>query len=187
MKTPVSIAILCAFSFVILKMIFHFTGMFRGNITPMAMTNMLCLLLSVSVGLYFHFLTRKDPSESFMSELKQGLKAGMVYTFIVSVFLYLYYSQIDQKVIFDMQSERIEYFREALNDPAQFAQIKNSNKAYELMTAEEMLEDFRANTITIISARSVFLMSLMAMMLLSIAYSLTITIIYRTVLFRKRA
>lgn len=186
MKGPVGYGILFALSFVIVKMGLYFAGLFSGDIIPLSFINMLFLLLSISLGLYFYFQKREDHDVSMITELKQGLKAGMIYTFIISGFLFLYYNNIDDAVIYNMQRERIEQFESDLSDPDRLRVIKEGNAAFELMTADEILEEATSNIEGFISARSVFLISLMGMMMLSVFYSLLITIIYRKVLFRDR-
>ncbi len=184
MKGPIGFGVLFAFCFIILKMSFYFASIFVGNILPLSFINMFFLLLAISIGLYYYDLRRAEKGESMMQELKQGLKAGMVYTFITCGFLFIYYKKIDQSILVKMQNERIDDFKKGLDNPTTFVQIKASNEAFEVMTADEILDEVKSNIKDFISARSLFLISLMSMMLLSILYSLLITIIYRKVLFR---
>lgn len=120
-----------------------------------------------------------------MAELKQALKAGMVYSVIVCGFLFVFYNNIDKSLLTELKKERIEAFQKDIENPTNFSEIKRSNEAFELMNKEEIIEEYTSNVDTIISARSVFLVSLMGMMLLSILYSLLVAIIYRKVLFRQ--
>src|SRR5690554_3719218 len=159
MKGPVGFGVLFAFLFIIVKMIFYFSSLFVGNIIPTSFINMFFLISAISIGLYFYVIRRAERTESFMQELKQGLKAGMVYTFITCGFFYIYYKKIDQTVLINMQNERIDDFKKGLDNPQTFAQIKASNAAFEVMTADEILEEVETNIKQFISAQSVFLIS----------------------------
>lgn len=185
MKGPVSFGFLFAFVFIIVKMTMHFGGLFEGNILPTSFLNILLLLLAVAIGLYQYIRNREPAYETLLQEVKQGLKPGIVYTLLVSGFLFLYYNNIDRSIIETMQQQRIEEFSKGLENPSTLAEIRKSNEAFELMTPEEILEEVKSNVDQFISAKSLFLMSLMSLMLLSIIYSLLVTIIYRNVLFRK--
>lgn len=185
MKGPVTVGLVFGLLFVIVKMSAYLFGFMTESIVPSTFINILFLLISIALGLYQYIVYREDAHESLMSELKQALKAGMVYTFLVSAFLFVFYNNIDKTLLTELKKDRIEMFEKEINVPGNLAQIKAGNEAFELMNKEEILEEYNKNVDTIISPRSVFLVSLMGMMLLSILYSLLIAIIYRKILFRR--
>jgi glucan phosphoethanolaminetransferase (alkaline phosphatase superfamily) len=185
MKGPVGMGVVFGLVFIIVKMSAYLFGFMQENIVPSTLINILFLLLAIALGLYQYCINRTEPKESLMAELKQALKAGMIYTFIVSAFLYVFYNNIDKSLLSELKKERIEVFEKDIENPANFSEIKRSNEAFELMNKDEITEEYIKNVDTIISPRSVLLVSLMGMMLLSIFYSLLISIIYRKVLFRK--
>lgn len=184
MKSPVGFGILFALIFVIIKMLFFFFGWFETNIVPTAFINMFLLLASISVGLYYYMRYRSGAVESMFKEAKQAVRAGLVYTVIVAGFLFVFYQYIDAAMIAKMQNDRIAAFSSGLDDPATFSQIRKSNEAFELMSKEEILAEVKSNVDQFVSARSVFLISLLSMLMLSMVYSILVTIVYRKVLFR---
>lgn len=184
MKSSVGFGFLFAMCFVVVKMMSYFLNVFQEDIKPFALVNILFLIIAISLGLYQYMRFRREPDDNLMNNIKQALKAGFIYTVVVSGFLFTFYKFVDSSVISQMRNERIEIIKTQLKDPAALSQIKRSNHAVEMMEPDEMLEEATKNIDKFISPMSVFLISLLALLMLSILYSILISVIFRKVLFR---
>lgn len=184
MKITLKIGLLFAAIWIAFKLIFFATGWVGYDVVPSVMLNILCLLLAIAVGLYLHKRT-SDPEANALSDIKNGLTAGLPYALIVSTFLYFYYEKIDPDFTAHQVSERSYELEKMLDDPTRLKEIKESNSDFEVMTKEEILEKGREQIESNYSPKFTMTVSLLALLLLATLYSILITVIYRRIIFRQ--
>lgn len=165
-------------------MVFHLAGWSPTSIVPTIFLNMLFLLSSIAVGLYLHKKKEGYSQGNALSDIKSGMTVGIPYALVVVVFIYLYYTQINPGFVEMMVNEKLTAYKTGLSDPEQLKLIKASNEAFEVMDANDIYREMEQSTRATISAKSIALISLLGMVLLSAFYSILITIIYRRVLLR---
>lgn len=187
MKIAVKVGILFALGWIILKLILFATlsGEMRYNVQPAILTNILFLLMSITVGLYLH---KKNATEetNALGDIKNAMSAGVPYTIIVSLFIYAYYSAIDTDYIKHQISERSMAMEKELNDPEQLAKVKASNEDFEVMTKEEILVKGKENLKATFNAGATMTLSMLGMLVLSTINSIFVTVVYRKVVFKNQ-
>ena len=186
MRITVKIGLLFAAIWIGLKMILFTTqvGASRYDLTVPIMTNILCLLLAISLGLYLH-KSRETEYTNALGDIKNGLSAGVPYIVIVSVFLYFYYTKIDPEYNQHQLSEAAMQMEKMLDDPKELQALRDSNAEFEVMTVEELRESLTSNQEAMYSAQAVTTISLLGMLILATFNSIFITIIYRKLIFRQ--
>lgn len=184
MKVTLKTALLCAAIWIAFKMVSFYAGFNQPAYTALfVMTNMLMLIIAISIGLYLQ-KRKKVEDDNMLTDIKNGMASGVIYAFIVSGFLYFYYEKIDPDYNKKMIAEREMYFKTIVDDPVKFKELKDSNKDMEVMTKNEILEEFRKTPQMLFSGNFMMTFGMLSMLLLSTFYSIIITIIYRKVLFR---
>lgn len=184
MKVTVKTGIFFALGWMLVKMIFFYTGLSQDTIVPTIFINMFFLLSSIAVGLYLHKKQEGFSQGNALSDIKSGMTAGIPYTLLIAGFLYLFYTQIDPGYIDQMVQEKLEAYKAGLENPEELKLIKASNEAFEVMSKEDIYKEMALSTRSTISAFSMTTISLLGMLLLSTVYSILITVIFRKVLLR---
>lgn len=185
MKITVITGILCASAFLIVKMIFFYTMPVGYDIVPLVLINMFLLLLAISLGLY---LAKNKETEytNALSDIKNGMTAGVPYAVIVSVFLYFYYAQIDPEYNAHRIADAEYILQEKLDDPKELAKIKKENADFEVASKEEIREKFMEGYRSSLAPRAVLTLSLLGLIVMSAMNSIFVTIIYRRIVFRSK-
>ena len=183
MKPTVLTGLSFALLWIVIKMIFFWTGALGTNIVPAVLLNMLFLLLAISIGLFIHKKRVAEQGNALL-DIKNAMSAGLPYLICVSVFLYFYYDRIDPEFNQHQISEAYTAVEKKLNDPQAFAEIKASNEEFEVMSKEEILANLKDNLERNYSASFTLTVSLLGLLLLATINSIFITIVYRKLIFR---
>jgi len=185
MRVTVLTGIIFSVVFVIVKMIFFYTQPVGYDITPLVLLNLFLLISSISIGLYLQ--KRRDTEESNgLRDIKNGMTAGVPYGVIVSLFLFVYYSNIDPEYNAHQIIEKEYEIEKQLANPKQFKKIQDSNPDFEVLSKEEIKEKVMEGLRSTYSPNSVLTLSLLGMIVMSAVNSIFITIIYRRIVFRPR-
>lgn len=184
MKVTFKVAAVTAAVWIVFKLLGYYTGLNTPNYTTLfVLTNMLGVLVAVSIGLYLQ--KRKNvEDDSALTDIKNGMASGLIYALLVSGFLYFYYEKIDPEYNQKMIAEREYKFQQIVDDPVKLKQLKSSNKDMEVMTKEQIMEEFRKTPNMLFSGSFMMTFGMLAMLMLSTLYSILVTIIFRKVLFR---
>lgn len=186
MRITVKIGLLFAAIWIGFKLILFTTqtGPVRYDLTFPILTNIMCLLLAISVGLY---LQKRKETEytSALGDIKNALSAGVPYILSVSIFLYLYYTKIDPEYNQHQLSEAAMQMEKMLEDPKELQALRDSNAEFEVMTVDELRESLTSNQKAMYSARAVTTISLLGMLILATFNSILVTIVFRKLIFRR--
>ncbi len=183
MKVTLKTGLIFAGIWIAMKLIFFTTGIAGENIIPSVMLNILCLLLAISVGLYQQ---KKIDTESgnALRDIKNGMTAGVPYAFIVSVFLYFYYNNINPEFNQHQIAEAEMGIQKMLDDPQGLKDAKASNAEFEVMTKDEIYEQLIQGPRSFYKPSSTMTVSMLAMLLLGTMNSIFVTIVYRKIVFK---
>lgn len=182
MKTTNKIAIAFAFIWIIIKLIVFNIGLSVEWFNVTAMINLLFLLVVIFVVLHFH---KQGRQTEFLSDLKEAMKGGSIYTLLVAFFLLIYFSAIDTEFItnrmeelgaFTHAPEEVDFEALKAQDPVKMANMSRDDFiAKEKETRELFSSPFLSATIIFAG-----------MMLVTFFYSLIATVFSRKVLNRLR-
>ena len=182
MRITVKIGLLFAAIWIAVKMMFYVTGMTGDSIQPSAMINILCLLLAISVGLFLQ-KRRSTEETSLMTDIKNGMTAGVPYILVVSIFMYIFYADINPEFISHLRAEKVQAMKTRLDDPNALARLKSENADFEVMTKEQIFDRMRQGPENTISAKSTSVLNLLALLLLATMNSIFVAVIFRKVVF----
>ncbi len=202
MKVTVKMGLLFAAIWIASKMIFFITGITEKEIIPSVLLNILFMLMAISFGLYFHkrkeiknhfdakTIDNLDVSDvlleesSMLSDIKNGLKSGVPYAIIVSLFLFFYYDTIDPDFNQHQISEAEMGIQKLLDNPAELDKIRAENEDFEVMTKDEIYNSMVQGPQIFYNAKSTAIVSMLALLMLATLNSIFVTIIYRKVVFK---
>jgi hypothetical protein len=184
MRITVKTGLITAAAWILIKLISFYTGITGSSVVPLVMLNILGVLLAISIGLFLHKRKVGDDS-NLLTDIKNGMSAGVPYALIVSVFLYIYYSKIDP----EYNQHRIAEFEtgllKELNDPILFQKLKDSNPEFEVKTKDEIYDSIMQGPKSFFKASSTMAISMLSLLLLATLNSIFVAIVYRRFIFRQ--
>ncbi len=182
MRITVQTGLIFAAVWILIKMSMFWAGMADSQI-PGALINIFCLLLAISIGLYLSKRRRKEASNA-LTDIKEGMSAGLPYTLIISGFLYFFYGNIDKEFTDHKIAERLTAMEKMLDTPGEWEQFKIDYPDYEMYSKEQFLKEEKKKIEAANNPRSIFVMSLLGGLMLGTFYSILVTAIYRKIVFR---
>ena len=180
MKTTNKIALIFALIWIIAKMIIFNLGYSSEWFNFTALLNLLFLLLVIFVVLHYH---KQKQQTEFLSDLKEAVKGGSVYTLILVVFFFLYFKYIDpgffeerMEILGALSPEELSFEELKEMDPVKMQNISEDDfYAKEKETRELFSSPFFNATIM-----------LAGMMITTFIYSFFATVFSRKILTRLR-
>ncbi|MBL4862581.1 MAG: DUF4199 family protein [Crocinitomicaceae bacterium] len=182
MKITVKTGLILAAIWILIKMSMYWSGMIDSQI-PGALINILCLLTAITIGVILSKLRNKDAT-SALADIKDGMAAGLPYTIVISVFLFLFYGKIDPGFTQHKVAERLAATEKKLNDDKIWAEFKRENRDFETYTKEQFYDEEKVKIEAANNPKSIMIMSLLGGLMLGTLYSILVTIILRRIVFR---
>ena len=184
MDSTRKIALIFGLSWIIIKLVIFNLGYAVELFTVTAMVNLLFLLLVIFFTL--HFRRQKGfniEKVEFLSDLKEAMKAGSIYTIIFAGFILVYFSAIDP----NFAVNRMEMQGIIAPENIDFDAIKAQNpiKLKDLSKEDFLLREAETRAL-FASPLLVSTLFLAGMMLISLFYSFLTVIFYRKVLSKLR-
>ena len=182
MKRAYLFAIVCAVLWMVIKWISWAMGVFTfGSTGPYVLVNMFLLTVAIALGLY---LLKRDESNpgNFLMDIKKGVSCGMIYTVLVSGFIFLFYAKIHP----GYNEFQLQQSVELLEKPGNMEVIRKKNPELKSKSDKEIRGMLQQQDQLIYSANFTFVISLLGLTMYSIFNSIFIALIYRKFLFRER-
>lgn len=164
-------------------MIFFWTGDLNYNVVPAVLLNMLCLLMAIAVGLYMHKRKETEVGNA-LNDIKNAMTSAVPYVILVSVFIYVYYNNIDPGYNQHQLSEAQTEIQKLLDSPEGLKQVRDSNPEFEVLTKEEIYDKLKQGPAGFYNPTSTMTLSMLGLLVLGTMNSILITVIYRRVVFR---
>jgi hypothetical protein len=183
MRITVKTGLITAGVWILLKMATYLTGVLGTNVVPLVMLNILGVLLAVAIGLYLH--KRQEEESNLLTDVKNGLAAGLTYALIVSFFLYFYYDVIDPEFNAHQIAEFEAGLQKELNNEETFKKIKASNPEFEVKSKEEIYDSIMQGPRSFYKPGSTMAISMLSLLLLATVNSIFVSLVYRKIMFRK--
>ncbi|MBM3164588.1 MAG: DUF4199 domain-containing protein [Bacteroidetes bacterium] len=152
-----------------------------GSTGPYVLANMFLLTIAVAGGTYLLKRQEVNPGNLLM-DIKKGVACGMIYTLLVSGFIYLFYAKIHP----GYNQYQLQKSTELLDKPGNLEKIRSKNPDLKNRSDQEIRNMLRQQDVLIYSANFTFVISLLGLTMYSIFNSIFIGIIYRKLLFRER-
>lgn len=184
MRPAIKFALLFSGAWIAIKLILLAIGVFQEDVVKPGLINNLFLLLAVSFGLYFEKKKEGFAVGTPLTDIKNALSAGAPYVLIVSVFMYFYYDTINPSFIENRVTERMDIIYDEMQNEAYVDTLRLHNVEFRVMTTEEIVRDIKSDTESALSARTLFIFSLLGLMVMALTYAIFITVIFRKILLR---
>lgn len=184
LRPAIKVSLLFTITWIVLKLLFKSIGVFQENIIVPGMLNNLFLLAAISLGLYLEKKKEGFGVGTAFSDLKSAITAGMIYSVLISGFIFFYYNDIHPEFTQNRIDERIDALYTQMERPSFADSLRENNDAFVMLTDEEILSQIKTETVGNLSAKSSFIFSLLGLMILTLTYAIFITVIYQRILFR---
>jgi hypothetical protein len=178
MRFPLKVGLIFSMFWVILKMTALTFGWGLQDIRFFVFANMLFLTASITIGLYYE--KRNNDQTPFLSDVKNGLLAGIPYAVIVSVFLYFYY----EKIYPEFNELKLKEIEMRLEEGTTVREIRTSNPEMENKTDAQIKAAVMDNSRTIYSSKFTMILSMLALMIYSTLNAIGVALVLRKVVFR---
>lgn len=180
MKPTVRVALIFVALYAIIKVVILQAGLNldeRWSIMIM-FVNMLLLLLATFFGLHAAKKAEGYPKGVFVGDFKNSMQAALTYSICISVFVLIFYNFIDTETFTFKIQQHVEQAQQfEMSDLPEGSNPQNK-------TREEIIAEMRTNAEGMFSPNRHFLLTLLATFVLSLFYSLLVTLIYRKILQR---
>lgn len=183
MSKTIKIGIGFALAWCLVKYVSFLMDPLPASIIPTVSINILFLLSSVAVALYFE-KRHKQGETSALGDIKNGLKAAVPYTLVVSLFIYFFYATINPQYNQHQIDTAVTLLNKTMEDPVEFQKFKDSNASFETVKKEDIFAQIKTNIDVNYNPKTITTMALLSMLLLSTFYSMLVTVIYRKIIFK---
>jgi len=182
MRISIKVGLLFAALWIVIKLSMFGFGMLDSQI-PGTLTNIFCLLAAISVGLFMSKLRREEKG-SALTDIKEGMSAGLPYTLIVSIFIYFFYGSIDAQFTEHKISERLAGIEKTIEIPGKWEKFKREHTDFETYSKVQYMKEEKEKIEAANSPKAIFVMSLLGGLMLGTFYSILVTAIFRKIVFR---
>ncbi|MCB9223043.1 MAG: DUF4199 family protein [Crocinitomicaceae bacterium] len=185
MKTSVKIGLFFALIWIIITMILYLAGISKLSFRAMVLVNIFFLMASVSVGLFLTKRESKFDKGFFLEDFKTSMQSGIVYSLIISSFVYLYHAKIDQSIRQDLIDAQIEAIHTNVPDSETYAEMQAKDPTWKDKGYDDYIELMEDQATSMISASSVFIAHLMGLTFFSFFFAFFTTVIMRFIVLRE--
>jgi hypothetical protein len=184
MKSFLKIPVLFALSWFVLKCIFFFAGM-EDSMVPGIMLNILFLLGSIALGLFFKKKAENYVEVNFLDDMKTAIKSGMAYVGLMFVLIYSFYSFVDPNYVEKIKEQQKKEITEILDDPKEFEKVRSENENLKGLSKEDIIDIQTDQAARFVSPIFMSTIALLSMMTGCFINSLIVVLLFKNVLFRK--
>lgn len=184
MRPAVKMAFLFSGTWIALKLIFWGLDIFQEDVLKPGLINNFLLLTAISFGLYLEKKREGFGVGTPLSDIKNALRAGAVYVLIVSGFMYLYYEHLNPTFIENRIETRMDSIYSEMEDEAYVDSLRAHNNDFKVLTKDEIYREILTDTESGLSANTLFIFSLLGLIVLALSYSIFLTLIFRKILLK---
>ena len=185
MKTSVKFGIFFALLWIIVVLCAFLTGYSVDFFLASEILSLLLLVVGIFLGL---FLTKKEngyEKVNALEDFKVALQSGIVYTIIVTGFIYVYHNQIDPSVKQSFIDQRIEALHAEYPDQASYEVLQANDLKWETFSYDDFIENQEDQTTSFIGPFFTSFFHLMVLFMFSLFYSFFVMLVIRKVILRQ--
>jgi len=179
MKVYVKIGLAFAILWILIKLSCFSFNVLLTELEPFVFLNMLFVTLAVSTVLYIKKRKQKEYS-NFLDDIKTSMIPGVIYTIVVSVFIYFYY----QHIYPEFNTNKISEMEIRMQDKDNIADIRKSNPEMENKSDEEIKSKVLKSINDYYSAKFTMTITLLGLLVYTTLNSILLSLIFRRVIFR---
>jgi len=184
MKTSVKAGLFFSLIWIIIVLVAFLMGRSIDFFLIAELLSLLLLLGAIFTGL---FLTKKENDYNVVNALedfKVAMQSGLVYTILVTGFVYLYHNQIDTSIKDSFISQRVAALHEQYPDEISFKTLQDQDPKWKGSTYNDFIENVEDQAETIVGPFFTSFFHLMVFFMFSLFYSFFVTIVIRKIILR---
>ncbi len=185
MKITVKVSLLIFVISVGFTFLFYALGILSKNYEIIVFVNMFLLVVSISTGLY---LSRKKDNfveTPLIQDFKSALQSGIIFAVLLGVFTYIYHAKIDTSLIDEKVYERLEWIKSSVPNEEVYLELQKSDPTWQDKTYLDYIENQEDQTYSIISAKTLSIITTLVGFILTFFFSFFIVLIIRKVVLRE--
>jgi len=179
MKVYVKIGLAFAILWILIKLSCFSFNVLLTELEPFVFLNMLFVTLAVSTVLYIKKRKQKEYS-NYLDDIKTSMIPGVIYTVVVSVFIYFYY----QHIYPEFNTNKISEMEIRMQDKKNIADLRKSNPEMENKSDEEIKSKVLKSINDYYSAKFTMTITLLGLLVYTTLNSILLSLIFRRVIFR---
>lgn len=179
MKIYVKIGLAFAFLWILIKLSCFTFNVLLTKLEPFVFMNMLFVTIAISVALYIKKRKLKEYS-NLLDDIKTAMIPGVIYTVVVSVFIYFYY----QNIYPEFNSDKISEMEIRMQDKKNINDLRKSNPEMENKSDEEIKSKVLTSINDYYSAKFTMTITLLALLVYTTLNSIVLSLIFRRVIFK---
>ena len=185
MKTSVKAGVLFALIWIIIVLIAFLAGKSIDFFLISELLSLLFLLGAIFAGL---FLSKKESGYkkvNALEDFKIAMQSGIMYTIIITGFVYVYHNKIDPSIKESFTKQRIEMLHEQFPDEASFIELQSKTDTWEDKSYDDFIENQEDQANSFIGPFFTSIFHLMVLFMFSLFFSFFVMIILRKVILRQ--
>jgi len=179
MKIYVKIGLAFAFLWILIKLSCFTFNVLLTELEPFVFMNMLFVTLAISIALYIKKRKQKEYS-NLLDDIKTAMIPGVIYTIVVSVFIYFYY----QHIYPEFNTDKISEMEIRMQDKNNINDLRKSNPEMENKSDEEIKSKVLKSINDYYSAKFTMTISLLGLLVFTTLNSIVLSLIFRRVIFK---
>jgi len=185
MKTSVKAGILFSLIWIIIVLVAFLAGYSVDFFLISELLSLLLLVGAIFVGL---FLTKKEngyEKVNALEDFKVAMQSGIVYTIIVTGFVYVYHNQIDPSIKESFINQRITALHEEYPDEVTYQEnLQSKDLKWQDFSYDDFIENQEDQTRSFIGPFFTSFFHLMVLFMFSLFYSFFVMLVLRKVILR---
>lgn len=185
MKTSVKFGIFFALLWIIIVLCAFLAGYSVDFFLISEILSLLLLVVGIFLGL---FMTKKEKdyeTVNALEDFKVAMQSGIVYTIIVTGFIYVYHNQIDPSVQQSFINQRIELLHSEYPDQASYEGLQAIDMKWETFSFDDFIENQEDQITSFIGPFFTSFFHLMVLFMFSLFYSFFVMLVIRKVILRQ--
>lgn len=185
MKPSIKIAFVCSILSIGFTLAFYFAGKFQQGYEAGPFLNLFLLLASISGGVFIVKKKENFIDRSFLEDIKYAMQGGIMFTIFVSLFVYYYHSSLDTSIIDTKVAALMEMSDKNVPDEVTYKEFQKTDKTWQDKTFMDYKENQEDQFRSMVSAEAFALVHVVVGMLLTLFFSIFVTLILRKVVLRQ--
>jgi hypothetical protein len=184
MKVSVKVALISALIGISISMLLYILHLPELGYEVSSFVNMFLLMVSVSLGLYLFKSKTGFEKCHYLEDTKVAMQGGLVFTIIMSAFIYIYHSKIDPSIVNSKRAQRIELLNDLIPNEQAYKKLQEQDVTWR----EKSYLDYKENQMDqinfFISAKFYAMVNLVVGLILTLFFAIFSVIILNKVVLK---
>ncbi len=184
MRTSVKAGVVFSLIWIIAVLTAFLAGYSVDLFIILELFSLFTLLGAIFTGL---FLTKKEngyEKVNALEDFKVAMQSGLIYTIIITAFVYIYHNNIDPSVKETFTQERIAKLHEQYPTKETYLELQANDPKWETFSYDDFIENQEDQIATFVGSFFTTLVHLMVHFMFSLFYSFFVMIVLRKVILR---